>query len=62
MPGTVVLRLNRPSRLNALTTSTASTLCVRLDELATDAEVRVLVLIGAGLAFVPEYSSLNKKF
>jgi enoyl-CoA hydratase len=46
-----VLTLDRPKALNALNTATLEALCVRCDEIAGDAELRAVVLTGAGRAF-----------
>lgn len=43
--------LNRPEALNALDTTLKETLLATLTELATDTEVRAVVLAGAGRAF-----------
>ena len=50
-PGIAVLRLNRPQRLNALTDATVAELAQTLDRLATDTELRVLILTGEGRGF-----------
>lgn len=49
--GVVVLRLNRPGQLNAMTVELVDTLHARLDELADDTRSRVVVLTGAGRGF-----------
>lgn len=49
--GVVVLRLDRPERLNALTDAMVAQLAAWLDALATDASARVLVITGNGRAF-----------
>ena len=46
--GTGVLTLNRPEKLNALSTGMIGELGAALDALESDAEVRVVVLRGAG--------------
>lgn len=51
VPGVVVLRLNRPERLNAMTSDLVQSLHDRLDEVAVDRECRVVVLAGAGRGF-----------
>ena len=48
---TVVLTLNRPSRLNALGTRLIAELMSVLDGLETDPSVRAVILTGAGRAF-----------
>jgi enoyl-CoA hydratase len=50
-PGIAVLRLNRPQRLNALTDDTVAALSRQLDDLATDTDLRVLILTGEGRGF-----------
>lgn len=50
-PGVALLRLNRPDRLNAMTSELVSSLHDRLDELAVDHTCRVVVLTGAGRGF-----------
>ncbi len=50
-PGIAVLRLNRPQRLNALTDDTVAALSRQLDNLATDTDLRVLILTGEGRGF-----------
>jgi 2-(1,2-epoxy-1,2-dihydrophenyl)acetyl-CoA isomerase len=47
-PGVVVLTLNRPERLNAVTLGLQRTLDHALSELSEDADVRCLILTGAG--------------
>lgn len=49
--GVVVLRLNRPQRLNALTDTMVADLGRWLDALAADASARVLVITGEGRGF-----------
>jgi len=49
------LTLNRPERLNALTTALIRRLETAVEELTSDTEVRVLVLRGAGRAFCAGY-------
>ncbi|HEY7106180.1 MAG TPA: enoyl-CoA hydratase/isomerase family protein [Acidimicrobiia bacterium] len=49
--GTVVLRLNRPDRLNAINEVLARELRETCERLAGDREVRVVVLTGAGRGF-----------
>ena len=46
--GLAVVTLNRPERMNSLTTALMSSLAERLRELAADPEVRVVMLTGAG--------------
>lgn len=50
-PGIALLRFNRPQRLNALTDDTVAALADLLDELASDPQLRVLVLTGEGRGF-----------
>jgi enoyl-CoA hydratase len=50
-PGVVVLTLDRPERLNALSADLLRELHAVLDALAADPSVRVLVLTGAGRGF-----------
>jgi enoyl-CoA hydratase/carnithine racemase len=50
-PGIVVLTLDRPERLNALSADLLRELHAVLDALAADPSVRVLVLTGAGRGF-----------
>jgi enoyl-CoA hydratase len=50
-PGVVLLTLNRPQAMNALSMALRRELVTRIDTLAGDASVRVLVLTGAGKAF-----------
>lgn len=49
--GIVVLRLNRPARLNALTREMVAELNAALDGIAGRDEVRVVILTGAGRGF-----------
>jgi enoyl-CoA hydratase/carnithine racemase len=49
---TAVLTFNRPEKLNALSRSMLDELNTLLDRVEVDADVRVLVLTGAGRAFV----------
>lgn len=49
--GVALLTLNRPERLNAMTADLVRTLHHRLDEVADDPAIRVVVLTGAGRAF-----------
>src|SRR4051812_39680785 len=49
--GVVLLRLDRPERLNALTDGMVAALARWLDALATDASARVLVITGNGRGF-----------
>lgn len=48
---TLVLTLNRPDRLNTMTLKLLQTLRQQLETAATDPEVRVVVLCGAGRSF-----------
>ena len=49
--GVAVLRLNRPHRLNALTTGLVTELHERLRDVRLDDDIRVVVLTGAGRGF-----------
>ena len=46
--GVATLAMNRPERMNSLTTELMETLAIRLREVAHDPEVRVVVLTGTG--------------
>ena len=50
-PGIVQFRLNRPERLNAMTSELVSELHRLLDVVAVDPDARVVVLTGAGRGF-----------
>lgn len=50
-PGVALLRLDRPDRLNAMTSELVETLHRHLDRLAVDPDCRVVVLTGAGRGF-----------
>lgn len=50
-PGVAQLTLDRPDRLNAMTAELVSELHRHLDDLATDPDVRVVILTGAGRGF-----------
>ena len=50
-PDVAVLRLNRPDRLNAMTSELVQLLHDHLDELAVDLTCRVVVLTGVGRGF-----------
>lgn len=50
-PGVALLTLDRPERLNAMNHELVADLHTRLDELAGDRTVRVVVLTGAGRGF-----------
>jgi enoyl-CoA hydratase len=50
-PGVAMLRLDRPERLNAMTSELVSALHRRLDELSVDEKCRVIVLTGSGRGF-----------
>lgn len=49
--GVTVIRLNRPERLNAMTTELVEGLHQVLDQIAIDSECRVVILTGAGRGF-----------
>ena len=51
IPGVIVVRLNRPERLNAMTTELVEGLHQLLDRIAIDAACRVVILTGAGRGF-----------
>ena len=51
IPGVVVIRLNRPERLNAMTTELVEGLHQVLDRIAIDAACRVVILTGTGRGF-----------
>jgi enoyl-CoA hydratase len=51
VPGVAQLTLNRPEKLNAMTTELVGSLHDHLDAIAVDPEVRVVVLTGAGRGF-----------
>ena len=50
--GVGILTLNRPDALNALNTATLSELSHAIDELENDTDIKVVILTGAGKAFV----------
>lgn len=50
-PGIAQITLNRPAKLNAMTSELVQGLHDALDQLAVDASVRVVVLTGAGRGF-----------
>ena len=50
-PGVALLRLNRPDRLNAMTSELVQSLHRHFDELAVHPECRVVILTGAGRGF-----------
>lgn len=50
-PGVALLRLNRPDRLNAMTSELVQSLHRHFDELSVHPECRVVVLTGAGRGF-----------
>lgn len=50
-PGVALLRLNRPERLNAMTSELVQTLHHHFDELAVHPDCRVVILTGAGRGF-----------
>ena len=51
IPGVVVIRLNRPERLNAMTTKLVEGLHQVLDGISIDADCRVVILTGSGRGF-----------
>ena len=51
IPGVVVIRLNRPERLNAMTTELVEGLHQVLDGISIDADCRVVILTGSGRGF-----------
>ena len=51
VPGVVVLTLNRPSKLNAMTSELVQSLHDHLDAIAIDPAARVVILTGAGRGF-----------
>ena len=51
LPGVTVVRLNRPERLNAMTTELVEGLHQILNQIAIDSECRVVILTGAGRGF-----------
>ena len=51
VPGVAQLTLNRPDKLNAMTTELVQSLHEHLDAIAVDPEVRVVILTGAGRGF-----------
>lgn len=50
-PGIALITLDRPERLNAMSTELLADLHARLDEVAADGSCRVVVLTGAGRGF-----------
>ena len=50
-PGVAMLTLNRPSKLNAMTTELVQSLHAQLQAIAIDPEVRVVILTGEGRGF-----------
>src|SRR6478736_4610651 len=50
-PGIAQLTLNRPEKLNALTTEMVQSLHAHLDAIAADSSCRVVILTGAGRGF-----------
>jgi len=50
-PGVALVTLNRPDRLNALTSGMLARLYARFEELGRDATCRVIVVTGAGRGF-----------
>lgn len=61
LEGIAVITLNRPSKLNALSSEVLNELRVSLTQLQTDDTIRVLILTGAGEAFCAgtDISELN---
>jgi enoyl-CoA hydratase/carnithine racemase len=55
--GGVLITLNRPEALNAITRSMLKELHQALDEAEADPEIRAIVLTGAGRGFVPVSTS-----
>src|SRR5437868_2278605 len=51
--GVATLTLNRPDRMNAITTELLERLLFVAEEVASDDAVRVVVLTGAGRGFCP---------
>jgi enoyl-CoA hydratase len=51
MPEVIVIRLNRPDRLNAMTAELVESLHRVLDGIAVDPQCRVVILTGAGRGF-----------
>lgn len=49
--GVALVTLNRPDKLNAMTSELVESLHTTLDEIADDADIRVVVLTGAGRGF-----------
>jgi len=64
---TAIITINRPESLNALNAKTISELSSALDELASDIEVRVVILTGSGEksfvagADIKEFSDYNQE-
>ena len=64
---TAIITINRPESLNALNAKTISELSSALDELASDIEVRVVILTGSGEksfvagADIKEFSDFNQE-
>ena len=50
-PGVVQITLNRPAKLNAMTTELVTGLHEALDDIAVDPDARVVILTGAGRGF-----------
>jgi len=50
--GVGIITLNRPDALNALNTATLSDLSTSINELEEDKDIKVVILLGAGKAFV----------
>src|ERR1700712_4365879 len=63
-PGVALLTLNRPEKLNAMTTELVQGLHAHFDDIAIDPEVRVVVLTGACIPHIrslpqPVISAVN---
>lgn len=64
---TTVITINRPESLNALNAKTIKEISTALDELATDSDVRVIILTGSGEksfvagADIKEFSDFDQK-
>ncbi|MCU7617251.1 enoyl-CoA hydratase-related protein [Chryseobacterium sp. PBS4-4] len=64
---TAIITINRPESLNALNAKTINEISSALDELASDAEIRVIILTGSGEksfvagADIKEFSDFDQK-